>query len=97
MENYFILGKYTNKGVGSLKDSPARIEAARKIVEDGGGTFVSWYFTLGQYDFINHIQAPDSKTFAFIVLALGASGNADTETMKAFTEAEFTKMAESLS
>jgi uncharacterized protein with GYD domain len=89
METYIILGNYTQEGVAKIKESPARIEAARKAVEAGGGKFVAWYLTMGQYDFVAITEAPDAKTAAGVLLAIGAQGSVRTETLRALTEDEF--------
>jgi uncharacterized protein with GYD domain len=89
MQTYIILGNYTQEGVSKIKESPARIEAARKAIEAVGGKFLSWHLTMGRYDFVVITEAPDAKTGAAVLLAIGAQGASRTETMLAFTEEEF--------
>jgi uncharacterized protein with GYD domain len=89
METYITLGNFTQEGVSKIKDSPGRIEAGRKAVEDAGGKFLGWYLTMGQYDFVIITQAPDAKVAASLILAIGAQGNIRTETLRALTEEEF--------
>ena len=89
METYVILGNYTGQGIASIKDSPSRIEAARKAMEAAGGKLVAWYLTIGRYDFVLITQAPNVKVAASLLLAIGAQGNVRTETLHALTEAEF--------
>ena len=88
METYIILGNYTQEGVSKMKESPARIDAARKAVEAAGGRFLSWHLTFGQYDFVAITEVPDAMASASILLAIGAQGNVRTETLRAFTEEE---------
>jgi len=92
METYIILGNYTQEGVKKIKDSPARIEAARKAVEAAGGKFLSWHLTMGRYDFIVITEAPDAKAAASVLLAIGGQGNSRTETLRALTEKEFKEL-----
>lgn len=89
METYLILGNYTQQGIEKIKEGPARIEAVRRAIEAAGGKMVGWYLTLGRYDFVVITQAPDSATATALLLATGAQGNVRTETLRAFTEAEF--------
>ena len=89
METYIILGNYTQQGVGKIKESPARIVAVRKAIVAAGGKFLGWYLTMGKYDFVLITQAPDAKTVAAQLLAVGSQGNTRTETLRAFTEDEF--------
>jgi len=84
-----MLGNYTGQGIASIKDSPSRIEAARKAMEAAGGKLVAWYLTMGRYDFVLITQAPNVKVAASLLLAIGAQGNIRTETLHALTEAEF--------
>ena len=92
METYIILGNYTQQGVSNIKESPARIEAARQAVAAAGGKFLSWHLTMGQYDFVVITEAPDAKTAASVLLAVGAQGASRTETLRALTEGEFKEL-----
>jgi uncharacterized protein with GYD domain len=89
METYIVLTNYTQQGVASIKDTPARIDEGRKAVEAAGGKVLDWYLTMGHYDVVFIIQVPNSKTAATLLLALGSQGNVHTETLRAFTEEEF--------
>jgi len=89
VETYIILGNYTGQGIAKIKDSPSRIEAARKAMEAAGGKLVAWYLTMGRFDFVLITQAPNVNVAASLLLAIGAQGNVRTETLHALTEAEF--------
>ena len=92
METYIVLGNYTEQGVTNIKESPARTNACRKALEAAGGKLLGWYLTMGRYDIVFIVQAPDSKTAASLLLSMGAQGDARTETLRAFTEEEFRGM-----
>jgi len=96
METYIILGNYTQEGVTKIKDSPARIEAARKAVEAAGGKFLAWYLTMGRFDFVAITQAPNAHAAAGVLLAIGGQGSIRTETLRALTEEEFKEVVGSL-
>ena len=96
METYVILAKFTEKGAANIKESPARVEAARKAVEAAGGKWLGWYLTMGQYDFVVITQAPNAQVAAGVLLAIGGQGNVSTQTMRAFTEEEFKGLVASL-
>jgi uncharacterized protein with GYD domain len=89
METYITLGKYTGKGMSEIKQSPTRLEEARKAIEAAGGKMIAWYLLLGRYDFLVITEAPDAKGAASVLLAMGAQGNISTETLHALTETEF--------
>jgi len=96
MPAYISLCHWTQKGVENAKDSPARLDAAKKAFKAAGGELSAFYMTLGRYDFITIAEFPDDAAAAKAVLALSASGNVRTETLKAFTEAEYRKIMGSL-
>ena len=96
METYVILGNYTQKGAGGIKESPARIQAVHKAVEAAGGKWLGWYLTMGQYDMVLIVQAPNAQVAAGLLLTIGSQGNVSTQTLRAFTEEEFKGVVASL-
>ena len=92
MAHYISLIRYTQKGIENIKQSPSRLDAAKKAFESAGGKVHAWYLTMGQYDAVLITEAPDDETAAKVSLTLGALGNVRTETLKAFTEAEYRKI-----
>lgn len=96
MPTYVTLLNFTEQGISTVEHSPDRIEAAKELVEDMGGSFEGFYLTFGQYDGVAIADFPDDESAAQYALALGKAGNATTETMKAFTEDEFRDIVGSL-
>jgi uncharacterized protein with GYD domain len=96
MPTYVTLLRYTDQGVRNIKDSPARIDAGKKMFQAAGAELKAWYLTLGRYDAIAIGDAPNDETAAKLALQLGALGNVHTETMRVFTESEFRKMIAAL-
>jgi uncharacterized protein with GYD domain len=97
MAHFVSLIRYTNQGMGKIKDSPTRLDAAKKAAEKAGGKIHSWYLTMGQYDAVLISEFPDDQACAKFSLSLGALGNVSTETLKAFTEAEYRNIIAGLS
>ena len=89
MGTYIGLINYTDQGIRNIKDSPARAEAARQAIRDMGGDMTGLYLTMGEYDLIVILEAPNDEVIAKFVITLGMQGNVRTTTVKAFTEAEF--------
>ncbi len=89
MPTYITLLKYTQQGIKDIKNSPGRIEAAHKAIEEVGGKLLSYHITMGQYDGVAILDLPDDAMAATVALGVGKLGNATTETMRAFTEEEF--------
>lgn len=97
MPAYLILFSFTAQGMHKIKESPARVEAARKTVEAMGGTTKAFYALLGsQYDTLFVIEAPDDEAVAKMCLAIASGGNVRTETHRLFTEAQYGKLISSL-
>src|SRR5690348_3353107 len=96
MATYITLLRYTQQGLEKFKESPARLDAARKAFEQLGAKLKDFYLVTGQYDAIVIAEAPDAMTIAKAALALGVRGNVRGETLIAFTEEEFRKIAGAL-
>lgn len=96
MATYIALCNFTHQGITNIKGSPDRINAARELAKTCGAQLMELYLTMGSYDFVAVIDAPDDAACAKFSLALGSLGNVRTTTLKAFTEEEYTEIVKSL-
>ena len=96
MSTYFILANWTEQGIKAVKASPKRLRAAKRLAKDCGVKFRSFHMTLGQYDIVVSVEAPDDEAVARFALALGSAGNVRTTTLKGFTEQEYREIVGSL-
>ncbi len=96
MPTYISLLRFTQQGIQNIKESPNRVEAARKAFEAVGGRLKDFYLVTGQYDMVGIIEAPDDETAARVALAIGSQGNTRTETMRAFNETEYRRIIAAL-
>ena len=96
MPTYVSLINYTDQGIRNIKDSPKRLDAAKKLLKDMGGELKAVYLTMGSYDLVTVAEAPNDETVAKFVLTLASAGNVRTVTMKAFPEAEYRKLVSTL-
>jgi uncharacterized protein with GYD domain len=96
MPTYVALLHYTQKGMESIKDGPGRREAAKKLFASVGAKLKDVYVTMGQYDAVAIVEAPNDETMAKMALTGGSQGYLRTETMRAFTETEIDKIVASL-
>jgi uncharacterized protein with GYD domain len=96
MPTYIIMVSYTQKGVENIKESPARLDAARKAFQAMGAELKQFYLVMGQYDAVIVSEGPDDETAAKLALAVGSLGNVRTETLRAFTEDEYRKIVAAL-
>lgn len=97
MHTYIIFFGFTGQGIKNIKDSPARVEAAKETVRSMGGKVKAFYAILGgQFDTFFILEAPDDVTVAKMVLSIASAGNVRTETHRLFTEGEYGKIMSSL-
>ena len=83
MPIYVMLTNLTPEGVRTLKNNPNRVSEVNKEVEQIGAKVVSQYATLGQYDFVTIVEAPDDKTMAKVSVELGSRGTMSSQTLAA--------------
>jgi uncharacterized protein with GYD domain len=86
---YIMLTTLTPDGVNTIKNHPSRIREVNHEVEQLGAKVIAQWATLGEYDFINVIEAPDEKVMARVSLELGSRGTSRYETMFAIPIDEF--------
>lgn len=96
MPTYISLVSFTQQGIQNIKQSPARLDSAKKAFKAMGGELKNFYLTLGRYDIVLIGDHPDDETTAKIALSIGSLGNIRTETFRAFTEDEYRKLIKSL-
>ena len=96
MPSYVMLANWTDQGARQVKDSPRRLDAAKRALIEMGGEFKSLYMTMGDYDLIVIYEAPDDAVAARFTLLLGQMGAVRTTTLKAFPEAAYREIMHSL-
>ena len=85
MPIYILLSRLSQQGVATLKANPARLLEVNRDVEELGARVLHQWATLGEFDFVNVIEAPDTATVARVSIALGARGSTKLETLPALT------------
>ena len=83
MPTFLMLTNLTAEGVRTLKNHPGRIAEVNREVEQMGVKVLSQYATLGQYDFVTVVEAPDDKTMAKVSVELGSRGTMTSQTLAA--------------
>ena len=96
MPKYISLVKYTQKGIEGIKESPSRLDGFKKLCESVGAKLEGFYLTMGRYDLMVIVDAPDSEAIAKIALTTASHGAISTETLQAFTEEEYRKIIAAL-
>ena len=96
MPTYIALLKWTPQGLQNVKQSPSRLDAARKAFQAVGVTMKSFFMVTGQYDMIAVVEAPDDAALAKALLAITSMGSITSETCRAFTEDEYRQIVAGL-
>ena len=92
MPTYMSLIKYTQKGVESMKESPARLDAAKEIFKSMGAEIKAFYLAMGRFDAVVISEIPDDETGIKLAMSLGAAGSIRTEGFRVFDEDEYRKL-----
>ena len=72
MAKYISLINWTDQGIKSIKDSPKRADTARAVAKKLGCELKKFYLTLGSYDLVAIVEAPDDEAAAKFVLFAAA-------------------------
>ncbi len=96
MPTYIALGDWTDQGARAVRDSPRRLDEARRQLEEMGGRFVAFWMTLGGHDLVLVYETPDDAVAARFMLVLNGLGAVRTRTLKAFPEAAYRQIVASL-
>ena len=89
MPTYILLTTLTSEGVQTIKNNPARIREVNREVEQLGAKVTAQWATLGRFDFVNVVQAPDEETIARVSMELGSRGTGRYETLTAIPVDDF--------
>jgi uncharacterized protein with GYD domain len=96
MPTYIMLIHYTQKGIENIKQSPTRLDAAKKAFKAIGAELKEFYLVTGRYDIFVVAEAPNDETIAKCALDLASKGSVATETLRAFKEDEYRKIIAAL-
>lgn len=88
MGTYIALFNFTDQGIRSVKDTTKRADAVREAAKKFGANIAQIYWTLGQYDVVSIIEAPNDESATAFTLSIGAAGNVRSQTLRAFSRDE---------
>jgi uncharacterized protein with GYD domain len=89
MPIFILLSTLSQQGVQTLKSNPERLRQVNKDVEELGCTVLHQWATLGSFDFVNVVEAPDIASMAKVSLSLAARGSTKIVTLPALEIEEF--------
>jgi uncharacterized protein with GYD domain len=91
MSIFIMLTNFTADGVKTIKNNPSRVQEVNKEMEQLGVKVLDQWATLGQYDFISVVEAPDEGTMAKVSVELGSRGTTSNQTLAAIPAEDFTQ------
>jgi uncharacterized protein with GYD domain len=94
MPMFILLSTLTQQGIQTLKSNPERLRQVNHDVEELGCRVLHQWATLGEFDFVNIVEAPDIATVAKVSVALSARGSTKIETLPALEIEEFLQTLE---
>lgn len=95
MTTFVTLVNFTDQGIRTIKESPARFEAFKALGEKMGVTVKSVYYTVGQYDMVVIVEGSDEAATA-LLLKVGALGNVRTQTLRAMSVDDMRKVIDKM-
>ena len=96
MPTYISLCRWTQQGAQTIKESPARLDAAKKALAADNVKILHFYLTTGSHDIVLIAEAPNDEAMAKAMLSTISQGKITTQTSRAFTEDEYRKIVRSL-
>jgi uncharacterized protein with GYD domain len=96
MHTYIWLVNWTDQGIRNLKETTKRAKSFKEMAEKKGVKVKEILWTMGRYDLVLVIDAPNDETISSLTLALGMSGNVKTETLKSFSAQEMDQILKGL-
>ncbi len=91
MPIFVMLTNLTSEGVQTLKANPNRVIEVNKEVEQLGAKVLNQWATLGQFDFVSIVEAPDEQTMAKVSVELGSRGTMSSQTLAAIPSEDLAK------
>jgi uncharacterized protein with GYD domain len=96
MPTYITLLHFTQKGIETIKEGPARLDRAKQAFKAAGAELKAFYLVTGRYDAVAIVEAPNDEAVARLALGNASMGNVRSETLRAFTEDEYRRIIASL-
>ena len=91
MATYVMLTTLTDEGRKTIKEKPERIKEVNREVESMGVKILAQYALLGQYDFVNILEAPSNEAISRVAIELSSRGTLQTMTLAAMSLDDFIK------
>src|SRR5512137_1671879 len=88
MPTFIALCSFTDQGIRSVKETTKRADAVKEAAKKFGVNMSQIYWTVGHYDLVTIIEAPNDEAAMAFMLAVGAAGNIRSQTLRAYSRDE---------
>lgn len=96
MAHYVVLVQLTKRALNTIEETPQRLRELRAMLSEEHVELESVFLTLGQYDAVAVVRAPDDATVARAILSGAREWVLETETLRAFPEEDFLDIVKDL-
>jgi uncharacterized protein with GYD domain len=96
MPTYIGLTKWTDQGIRKVKETTKRAKDLQEMAAKMNVKVKEIYWTMGRYDVVVVMEAPDDETISRLTLGLGMLGNVKTETLRAYSAQEMNQIVKGL-
>lgn len=96
MPSFIALLTWTDQGARAAKDTVKRYDNAVGVAQKMGVSIRNTWWTMGAYDAVVVLEAPDEATASRFAISISSQGNVRTLTMRAYTKEEMTKIVSGL-
>ena len=96
MPTYVALLNFTDQGIRTVRDTLDRADMAAQLAQQYGARIEQFYWTLGSYDIVLIIEAPDDESATALLLEAGSLGNIRSTTLRAYDREEMRGIIERL-
>ena len=96
MPTYISLVNWTDQGVKNIRETVERLDRGAEVAEKHGVRLGQTYWTVGPYDIVVILEAPDDESLSAFLLETGSLGNIRTTTLRAFEREEMARIIERL-
>ncbi len=96
MPSYVTLMNWTDQGVRTATETVQRRDQADALAQKYGARIEQVYWTIGPYDIVAIIEAPDDESATAMLLELGSQGNLRTTTLRAYDREEMSGIIQRL-
>lgn len=96
MPTYITLVNWTDQGIKNVKDTVRRLDTGAEVAQKFGVTMTQAYWTVGPYDMVSVLEAPDDESATAYLLEVCSAGNIRTTTLRAYNHEEMSSILQRL-